>query len=838
MPKLERHGLQAWTDFEGATPAGTHLHTIVDAERVIHTQDLNSEDSLEIHLPRNAKAWDHLSRRKVIRVELDDGTIFEFRIARLDERHSSREFGGIVHCEGPLFELRGPGLCERVEDSGLVRHVFELLSLTPTEHMNEVILSAGPSWITLGTVDATGDFDLLYDHHTALRAISELTIPELADQDISFTRLASGVHQINLLDKRGGSATVARIEIGKNATGVERRIDDRETRTRIYAVGVDSEFGQATLADARWIVTAVDTILDTIIMEVTQRGAVINPASLWTADDELNDLFVGNPDRTQLQIITASVVSTGKISVADASLYAVNDELVLFKNAAGDDLTFVEHNTKVSGDSDRRPLVMREEDVPPGRNLALNPALDNWTAGSPDDTTEIGTPTVTENTLSDFSQVAKHSAKVVADAVDEGLQMNAVTIAPTDDQPYFSAFVRLWIESGSVRFELDHSTLGIIPDLESQDIAVSSKIETWIDLLIELGSDILLPSGTVKLRVLSEGAAATFYVDAWQLTQTATNFPFYDIQPGVELWRRAVNKFIGEGVSSEEIAYGLSMLDLSDNVFIFDALTLGADVQIEDADLGVSTLERLIEERRDLLREVQVAVSLAKRRGALTDFQIERAKRRPFVGRPQREVALLHKPILSFDPNNGSLFIEYTGNEQVGSISFDTSTGAFPSRADALGGTTHNGRADRFDTTSDFMPEETVFVTVVPTSGLAGAGERGPTYEVAAEAPERIVTISHEILGGQTYAITITDTGIAFLILAVGIGFADLPAVATSNSGRIVRFLYRGGGNFLGRIRPNGTDTVDGASQLDMGLATEEALLMSDGGTNWVRLKS
>ena len=837
MPKLERHGLQIWTDFEAATPAGTHLHTIVDAAAAGLTQDLNSEDHLDLTIPRNAAAWDHLVKRTVIRVETDDGVVREYRVANLDERHTSREFRGTVQCEGVLFELRGPSLCERVETGGLVRHQFELLSLTPTEHLDEVILPAGPTWITRGTVDATADFDLVYDYHTALRAVRELAIPELADQDISFTRQGDATYKINLLDKRGGSATVARVSIGKNATGVERKTDDRETRTKIYAVGVDSDFGQARLADARWPVKARDLGADWVELEVTHRGAAINPASLWDADDELNDLRLGNPDRTELQIITASQFATGRIFIADASLYAVGDELVFFRNASGDDLTFLEHQSKISGATDRRPLVMLEEDVPPSRNLATNPAFDNFTGSDPDNTAELGTPTVTENTNSDFSQIAKHSAKVVADAIDEGLESDAITITPTDLNPYFSAFARIWVESGSVRFELEHSTLGIIPEEDSDEQAVTDQIEQWIDLSIELGSKILLPSGTVKLRILSEGGAATFYIDAWQLTQTSVNFPFYDIQPGVELWRRAINNFVGQGVSSEEIAYGLTMLDLSDNVFIFDALTLGADIQIDDADLGISTLERLIEERRDLLKDAQVGVTLAKRRGALTDFDIKRGRRRPFVGRPQREVALLHTPLLSFDLNNGSLFIDYVGNEQVGSIAFDTSSTAQPTRANALAGSTNNGRSARFDTTADFMPEETAFITVVPTSGLAGAGKRGPTYELSIEAPERIIVISHEILGGATYTILITDTGIAFLLLAVGSGFADLPAVATSNSGRIIRFLYRGG-SFTGRIRPNGSDTVDGASFVDMGTSPEEILLQSNGGTNWVRLKT
>jgi hypothetical protein len=736
VAKLLDDGLQIWTDYEAA--GGTHLHTIAGAEELQDFVTVNGREELTLRLPRNDVAWDDIAKRKVIRVEFDDGTIDEYRIARFDELHSTRQYTGEVIGEGAIMEMNGPGLCELVYDSGDVVQAFELLGMTVDDYLDEVILPAGPSWITKGTVDPTDLVDLTYEHFTPLRALQALL--DATGTERHLIRQAGGAYEINVLDQRGGAASVPVIQLGKNLRSSARETDDRETRTRIYPVGVESEEGQARLQDARFEVTARDLGADTVVMEITQRDRTIKAA--WQ-DDALDGFYIGNPDGTQLQEILSSVNSTGKVEVADASLYAVGEELQFYETAAGKRLAFLEDQDQTSSDTDRRPESIVYNDVPPARNLIPNPRLDAYTGGNPDDWSDVGTPTtVAETTAFEFRDIGSASLQVICNAADEGVECDAVTIVPTDDNPYFTAYVKIWIASGRVRLQLDHSVIGIFPPLEAGDdrlgLATSSVTGRWVELIIQPGTENLLPAGTVNLQVLSEGDAAEFYVDGAMLTQTASLMPFTDGQPAVELWDRAAQRFLGELVSTEVTRYTLGVADLSDLVLPFDALTVGGDVELEDPDLGIDVTTRMKSLRRDLLRPAMVSMELDKLRGRFTETAIRRRRRRR-VDTNVEETLTLSNLLLDLDAGDGSLRIVFNSSIGVAAVKYDTSTSAQPTRADAIAGTSVaiTTRSSRVVTSLQFTPGDTLFVTIVPTSSTGATGKQGPTYELSINVPPR-----------------------------------------------------------------------------------------------------
>lgn len=734
--KLLDDGLQIWDDFEGA--GGAHLYTVPGAALLEDFVVVNGREELTLELPRNEDAWDHIAKRRIIRVEFEDGTIDEYRIATFEEQHSTRQFNGRVVAEGAIMELNGPGLCELVYDSGDVVHAFELLSMTATEHLDEVILPAGPSWITRGTIDPTDLVDLTYDRFTPLRALQALLDSTVTERHL--IRQAGGAYQINVLDQRGGSASTAVVVLGKNLRSSARQTDDRKTITRLYPVGVDSDSGQARLQHARFVVTSRDLGADWVVLEVTQRGRTVKAA--WQ-DDALNGLRVGNPDGTELQLISDSVNSNGRVFVPDASLYAVSDELQLYETAGGKRLAFLEDNTKTSSDTDRRPESTVYDDLPPARNFAPNPRLDQYTAGNPDDWTDVGTPTtVAEDTQFKFHDIGSSSLQVVCDAADEGVECANITLVPSDDSPYFTAWIKIWIVSGRVRFQLDHSLLGVFPPLDSDQgskkLAISSLKGAWVELIIQPGTQNLLTAGTVQLQVLSEGGAAEFFIDGAMLTQTAALTPFFDGQPAIELWDRAAQRFLGSLVSTETRRYTIGVADLSDTTAPFDALTVGADVELEDPNLAIDVTTRLKSLRRDLLRPALVVMELDALRGRFTETAIRRRERRR-VSVDVEESLTLTDFYIEFAPADGQLILVFTPSPAVKAIKFDSSMSARPTRADAIAGTsiTVLGGNIRFATALRFTPGDLVLVTAVPTDATGAGGKQGHTYEASSVAPPR-----------------------------------------------------------------------------------------------------
>ena len=733
-------GLQIWTDFEGAS--GTHLHTIAGAEVLEDFVTVNGREDLTLQLPRNSAAWDHIAKRRVIRVEFDDGTIDEYRIAKFDEVRSTKEYSGIVTGEGAIMELNGPGICELIYDSGDVVHTFDLLSMTVDDHLDEVILLAGPSWITKGTVDPTALVDLTYDQFTPLRALQALLEATVTERHL--IRQAGGAYEINVLDQRGGAASVPVIQLGKNLRSSARETDDRETRTRIYPVGADTEFGQARIQDARWIVLAVETTIDWVIMSVTQRGRLVEPA--WQ-DDVLNGFYVGNPDGTEIQEILDTVESANRIFVADASLYAAGEELQLYETAAGKRLAFLEDQAQTSSDTDRRPEAVVYNDLPAARNFVLTPRLDAYTGGNPDNWSDVGTPTTSEEvTTFAFRDIGASSLHMVCDAAEEGTESDAITLVPTADSPYFTAWVKIWIVSGRVRFQLNHSVLGVFPPLQANEIgnrvARSNLTGAWVELIIQPGTDHLLPAGTVQLQVLSDGGTAEFYLDGAMLTQTAALPPFMDGQPAVELYDRAKQRFLTELVSTEVTRYTLGVDDLSDLVLPFDGLTVGGDVEVDDPDLGIDVTTRMKSLRRDLRHPAIVGMELDDLRGRFTESAIRRRLRVPVDPGPSRAASIEVTQIdLLIDETDGSVIMRFEVGAEVRSIRYATAVGTapgWPSDATVEAGTIVTGTGS-FDVTlaaGTIDPLETLRVRVAPYLEVSGLGPGGAVDHGAIAAQE------------------------------------------------------------------------------------------------------
>ena len=77
-----------------------------------------------------------------------------------------------------------------------------------------------------------------------------------------------------------------------------------------------------------------------------------------------------------------------------------------------------------------------------------------------------------------------------------------------------------------IRFELEHSVLGIIPAEDSNERAVVTAFGSWQTVHIQPGDNTPFVDGTVTLRIVAEGSAAKFYLDAWSFSNTPFALPW------------------------------------------------------------------------------------------------------------------------------------------------------------------------------------------------------------------------------------------------------------------------------------------------------------------------
>ncbi len=133
--------------------------------------------------------------------------------------------------------------------------------------------------------------------------------------------------------------------------------------------------------------------------------------------------------------------------------------------------------------------------------------------------------------------------------------------------------------------------------------AASTTVQNqWVTLLIE-GLELPTTATVARLFVLANSTASTpWWLDAAQLTQTATALDFIEGRSGNILWQRAARELRRR--SQPAVAYEIQAKDLTaadSSTWPHDALTVGGNLKIIDRDLAVAETLRLMRVRRDLL---------------------------------------------------------------------------------------------------------------------------------------------------------------------------------------------------------------------------------------------
>lgn len=253
--------LGVWTDV--AANGGTRESVFVAPLQLTDDIEIREDghlgtEKLTAVVDASEPAYDDVTPGKVLRVELADGEATEWRVFKVTtDRNTDGGLEATIVCESIAWDLiRRVPLVDRVE-AGRADLDFSLLSLTPTEWIDDVLLTTSgfPSWITRGTVDPTDDLSLPVDGEPAGKLLNK--IAELTASEWTLRRNGATDYKIDVLSERGATSRRPLIALRRNMLSMSKETTAENQATRVYPRGGGQRGFRGTMADAKWKVTGV-----------------------------------------------------------------------------------------------------------------------------------------------------------------------------------------------------------------------------------------------------------------------------------------------------------------------------------------------------------------------------------------------------------------------------------------------------------------------------------------------------------------------------------------------------------------------------------------------------
>lgn len=758
-----RH-VEIWTDVK--CNGGTHQATIPtkDLAEATLIEDLDGKRELTLALNLDSTAWSSVENKRVLRVAYTDASVDEFRIDKsMVSRDSRNRKVGNLKGMSIQTDLKN-GIVSRTEANHTVSLYYTLIGLTRAELVT-LIVAAAPSYFTVGTIsdDTEKVPSFTFNFDSPLSSLKELA--DMEDLELEAARNGDTDYPVNLVDQIGAGADQPEFRYRKNMKGVERTWDSVELMNQIWPAGGSDETFRLSVGEATWEVTSV---VSTTVVEL--GGEPIYE------DDVLNGKYLEEVGTTNRFQITDSDATLQRVTTGSAHGLSQGDLVTFREDASGTQLVYVE-SLLSQASYDVQVGTIEEDDLPYVRNLVANPSLSSWSGGLPVNWSETGTdPVTTEETSALYTMAGGSSAKIVADEVGEGLKTDAITIVPVDPNVFYSLTASVYLESGEVELYAVHSTEGRFPLEGGSNVAATSELDKFIELTIA-GKE--WPTGTVTIYIVARSASATFYIDSCQLTNTASEQPFFDGDAARVLWQRGLR-----ALEDSDIPYANYRIDCVDlyaadqTVWPYDEVVLGGDVYVEDEEIGVSVVTRVVQATRDLLHAHTMRLELSNRPIDLIDILTKRRRRVRQGNQLRPGLALLDGISLSHT-TDGTVELQVFGAGATRSVRYIVDSETMPTYQEVTesgGDSFYNNTVDgtKFEVTefrntpgnNQMGRAQRVFCRVVAYPildgvGLPGATETdvvGPTNFWSAEivssevvqsgdatAGEAIVTRSYEV---------------------------------------------------------------------------------------------
>lgn len=526
-----------------------------DLSTCVATATLTGDEKLSFSLGKTVAGADAVVEQRVLRIVQDDTTFDEWRIVDVVKATAESTITGTAL---PVdLDLAVGGVIAQTDGDKVVRYDFEALGLLASVHIDTYVLpalvAAGRTWVSRGTLDVDQPIDLAFAWDTALAVCKR--IAEVQATELQIRRVGTTGYAIDLLTAIGATAPVADLRYTKNLPGVNQARSMIGAATRVFPRGAKDGDYAATMANARWKVTTVAGAVVTLADPSGGDGPIMFSGQLVGA-------YLQKADGTRTAV-SASSAGAQTVTVASATGIAIGDLIGFRADSAGTDLT------SLDSPSDVAALgvvvgVYDVSDVPGTENVIPNPVGRDWPGGTlPAGWTPINAPTTSKNTTAGFISTGNASVHVTATASGQGVRSPAGKVSPTTLRPYGSGLARLWIVSGAVRVELvvtkADATTVILPLAPS--VASSSKLAQWVDLGVSGENLQALTAVSVAVQVLANGGAAEFYVDAAQVTASASQLPLVEGSGGTKLWQAANEQLRRQGGAL--VSFDATIVDLA-----------------------------------------------------------------------------------------------------------------------------------------------------------------------------------------------------------------------------------------------------------------------------------
>ncbi len=455
----------------------------------------------------------------------------------------------------------------------------------------------------------------------------------------------------------------------KNLIGIGRITDPEDLVNRIYAVGGggESQGIRLTLGKTRWTVattptTSTFTVVETAIFE----------------DDHLvgnfiDDLVTVPPLPAAFEIISTTE-STQLVETSGLHGLTPGDVIAFRLNAAATELAFVESPVSQTNFGLIHGVQV-ENDLPLVDNLVANPALKEFTGGSPDRWSALGAAALSQETDPLFTTIGGSAAKVITTAViGDGIISDAFAIAPDDPQIFFSASVIVFVEAGGGGIEvfLEHSVDGRFPLEGDDEGAYTTKTGIFIEIRIE---GVEFSAGTIRIGIANkEASVTTFYLDSAQFVNLAQVPEFFDGRASILLWQRALDRLAIKNVPKiiHKLPAALDLTGVDPIEFPYDQVIVGGNVFVDDERLKIEDLTtRVLKLRRELLTSSVLRMELSNSEEALIR-QLTNRQRRTRKIQPPGERRATFQAVTATVAGNGEVLLAVTGGNRMRSFRFAT----------------------------------------------------------------------------------------------------------------------------------------------------------------------
>jgi hypothetical protein len=306
---------------------------------------LGNRESLMFAVPATADMRALMTARRVIKLTPPGEYASEWLVSRVVEIVAPGNSPALaVECD-PIWAIMGDvGIIEQVFEGGQSFANLGGINGTAANYLATYVIPAlqrrNVSWIELGQVDPTLQFDLSWDSQTPLQVLNTVTSITGAEWELERDEAYSR-YLINVVDRIGSSAPVVRVREGLNVL----QVDAQRTREKLYTAirpQGDLETGgeeRANIGFASWRVKSKTS--DTLQLEA--HGGGIGPV---LEDGQHVGLYLEALGGDLREIVSTTAPDLIELESGGGADFDVGDDAMI---VADDDGTLITELTSPSG---------------------------------------------------------------------------------------------------------------------------------------------------------------------------------------------------------------------------------------------------------------------------------------------------------------------------------------------------------------------------------------------------------------------------------------------------------------------------------------------------------